>query len=96
MKLINFAKNLAKATLKGLEGVLSVLLGMGILVGGCFAALSIIGYVASLFGLLIESKDGDNYILAGYMVMLACVLLFAIGVGIRMLYEKIKEIWQDS
>ena len=97
MKLLNFAKNLAKATLKGLGNVLGVLLGIGILVGGCFVALTIVGYVASLFGLLIVPKDGGGeYIFTGYVVMLAFVLLYAIGAGIRALYEKIKEIWQDS
>jgi hypothetical protein len=97
MKLINFTINLAKATLKGFGNVLSVLLSIGILVGGCFAALSIVGYVSSLFGLLIVPKNGGGeYIFTGYVVMFAFVLLYAIGAGIRALYEKIKEIWQDS
>jgi hypothetical protein len=96
MKLINFAKNLAKSTLKGLGNILAALLGIGILVGGCFVSLFAIGYVASLFGLLLESKDGDHYVFTGYIVVLAFALFYAIGVGIRELYEKIKEIWEDS
>lgn len=97
MKLINFTINLAKATFQGLANILVFLLSIGILVGGCFAALSIVGYVSSLFGLLIVPKNGGGeYTFTGYVVMLAFVLLYAIGSGIHALYEKIKEIWQDS
>jgi hypothetical protein len=96
MKLINFAKNLTKAIIKGIGIILSALSGIGLLVGGFFTCLFTIGYVASLFGLLIPAKDGDHYIFTGYIVVLAFALLYAIGTGIRALYEKIKEIWEDS
>ncbi len=96
MKLINFTKNLAKATLKGLATVFSCLLSVGVLAGGVYTFLYIFGYIASLFGLLLKSKDGDHYILTGYVGLFVFALLYAVGVGIRALYKKIKEIWQDS
>jgi hypothetical protein len=97
MKVLNFAKNLTKTTIKGVGTILSALSGIGLLVVGFFTCLFTIGYVASLFGLLIVPKDGSGeYIFTGYIVMLAFVLLYVIGAGIHGLYKKIKEIWEDS
>ena len=96
MKILNFAKNLAKSALRGLAIVFSALLGMVLLMGGSFICIYIIGYASSLFGLLIPAKDGDDYMVTGYCVVVVFALLCIIGVGIRDLCAKIKEIWQDS
>jgi hypothetical protein len=96
MKILNFAKNLAKSALRGLAVVFSALLGTVLLMGGCFICIYIIGYASSLFGLLIPAKDGDDYIVTGYVVFVILALLCIISIAIHGMCVKIKEIWQDS
>jgi hypothetical protein len=102
MKILNFAKNLAKNTLRGLTSAFSALMGMGVLVCGCFICLFITGYTSSLFGLLIASKQGNDcivtgdYVVTGYCVFVVLALLCIISITIHGMCVKIKEIWQDS
>ena len=96
MKILNFAKNLTKSALRGFKAIVTAVAAVGLLVGGYFICLYIIGYTSSLVGFLIAPKQGNAYIVTGYCAFVVFALLYIISITIREMYVKIKEIWQDS
>lgn len=100
MKLFNFFKNLSKTIAKGI-GYLFINIAFLLAVSaGTFSALAAIGYICSLFGFLLHTKEphyfADEYAFTGYMFILSILVVGLAGRGIYFAIKKIKNIWENS
>lgn len=100
MKLFNFFKNLSKTIAKVIGYLLINIAFLLAVLAGTFSALAVIGYISSLFGFLLHTKEphyfADEYAFTGYIFTLSILVGGIVGKGIYFVIKEIKNIWENS
>jgi|JI8StandDraft_1071087.scaffolds.fasta_scaffold267424_1 hypothetical protein len=98
MKIINFTKNISKAILTGVKKFFIVVMQLGIFAFVAIVFFSIVGYISSLFGLVIGKSDNTfaDYAFTGYAWFIGSILVAMLTGAVYSACAIIKDIWKRS
>jgi hypothetical protein len=98
MKVINFTKNISKAILTGAGNSLLAAMCLGIVALVVVGFFSIVGYISSLFGLVIGKSDNTfaDYAFTGYVWFIGSCIVGLFAASIYNACVIIKSIWKRS